>query len=295
MLLGRTLALISLPLLLTLFCGCHTISPEIQRMKWQWVDPASAQKAIRCRDQVVPLSAQTLDPRKPVLLLLHGATDDPSEMLDIFEEWKEKYNVLLYSFDFSLPVKTVGADLVKELAALKKENSFVTNLVVIDYSYSAIVFRAAVLSADDTLFSGTEVIQLVPTAAGSFLARRMKYHWAGALVSFLSNVGAAQNPYGRITRELWGPEGTRKYNQRIKSTKSILLEDDRHSLANIDDAQIRQMYSDGIGDVVAVVPKSAGVPHDYFTTSPIGLSYLRQILEPILIAKGNFRKEATSP
>src|SRR6185436_12356896 len=64
-------------------------------------------------DRLVQLS----DPNclKPPLLLLHGATDDPTEMMAIAREWKDDYNVFLYSYNYHKRVEKVAADFANEL------------------------------------------------------------------------------------------------------------------------------------------------------------------------------------
>jgi hypothetical protein len=39
-------------------------------------------------------------------------------------------------------------------------------------------------------------------------------------------------------------------------------------------------YHNGIGPNFVVIPKSAGISHDYFPTQPAALEYLRKLLEP---------------
>ncbi len=261
--------------------GCKSNPAREQIERWQPVAPAMACEGIRHNNKVVPLSPTPLDPGKPVLLLIHGATDDPSEMLDIFRQSENRYNVFLFAFNFHHPVKRIGFELVKQIRAMQKEYSFATNMTVIDYSYSAIVFRQAVLCADEELFVQARIIQLVPTSGGSFMARMLKSHWASFLVSMASNVSAAQNPYGRISREVWGQEGTKKFNERVKSVESILVEGDPHCLANISDPRIRQMYTNGISHgEVFIIPRSTGANHDNFPTNPVVLQFLKGVLAP---------------
>src|SRR5580658_2312170 len=72
-------------------------------------------------DKIVRLSSGEIRPDKPVLLLLHGATDDPAEMMKIFTEWRDQYNVFLYSYNYHQPIKKVASDLVREMKALRTE------------------------------------------------------------------------------------------------------------------------------------------------------------------------------
>lgn len=216
---------------------------------------------------------------KPALLLLHGATDDPSEMMDIIREWKETYDVFLYSYNYHMRATKVGAALVKEMKRLKARNEISTNLTVVTYSYAAVVFRAAVILAHgESVFSGASLIQLVPTAGGSFLARDMGIF--PNLVGYFSKPSAALYPFGNLAKHLWEGEGNRKFFKVILPDRmqSILLEGDSHSLSQAKDEQVRKRYENGIGRNVVVIPKSTGVTHEYFPTEPIALAYLRTAL-----------------
>src|SRR5882724_2682715 len=113
-------------------------------------------------DRLVQLS----DPncRKPLLFLIHGATDDPTEMMAIAREWKDDYNVFLYTYNYHKRVEKIAADLVNELHRLKAKG-LAGNATVIAFSYGAIVFREAVIqSPDSNLFAGDRLIQITPTA-----------------------------------------------------------------------------------------------------------------------------------
>jgi len=241
------------------------------------------------KDKIVDLSSQGVCREKPVLLLLHGATDDPTEMMDIFREWRGEYHVFLYSYNYHRPIKKVAMDLVREMRArraeiesLNEQKSPIGNETVVTFSYAAIIFRMAVIMADDPgLFSSVSLIQLVPTAGGSFLARDMKSPLLALLVSLASKPSAAVNPYGRLARELWEGEGNRKFYEAIKPARmrSIVLEGDAHSLAGVLDREVQKRYENGIGPNVVVIPKGSGVTHEYFPTEPAGLAYLRKELE----------------
>jgi len=238
------------------------------------------------RDKIIWLSAQDFQRNKPVLLLLHGATDDPTEMLEIYKEWRWKYNVCLYSYNYHRSIKKVAADLaggMKILRAKMETNSPNQNMTVITFSYSAIVFRMAVIIADDpTLFSNVSLIQLVPTAGGSFVARGMGFPMVASLVFPFSKPSVAENPYGSLAEKIWDGEGNRKFYEAINLARvnTILIEDDRNSLAGVKDEKIHRRYENGIGTNVMVIPKSMGVIHEYFPTNSVGLQYLRKILEP---------------
>lgn len=269
---------------LALMLGCaqvreHKSSPDPS-------DAAAMKKAMRRKDEIVFLSSPELDARKPVLLLLHGATDNPAEMNGIVRAFREKYNVLLYAYNYHQPIKKVGADFVKELKLLREQmkKRDAENLTVVTYSYSASVFRQAVLQADQpALFANVSLIQLVPTAAGSYLARSLKNPIGAWFTGLASKPSAVENPYGHIAAELWGQSGSGKFYEMIpeRHVYSILIEDDLHSVARIQDPEIQRRYHNGIGDNVVVIPKSTGVSHEYFPNDPVALEYLRKVLDAI--------------
>lgn len=264
-----------------LLAGCAT-SPAGKSSAANKKIPILAEM-MKQKDEILHLSPPEIAGRKPVLLLLHGATEDPSEMMDIVREWSGKYDVYLYAYNFHQPIEKVAADFVGEVKRLKSENSFGEGATVLVYSYSAIVFREAVIVADDrSLFSGVSLIQLVPTAGGSHLARGLKYPFTAWLVSLASKPSHAENPYGSFARQIWEGDGNRKFYEVIKPERvhTILLEDDVNSLAQSADKRIREHYENGIGPNVVVIPKSAGVQHIYFPTNPVALGYLRSLLEP---------------
>jgi len=245
----------------------------------------AAMKEIMARkDRIVHVSSPDTDGGKPVLLLLHGATDDPTEMMDIVREWRGKYAVYLYAYDYHRRVQTVAADFVNDFTRLREEKSFGGGgVTIVVYSYAAIVFREAVISAEDrTLFSEASLIQLVPTAGGSFLARGVKNPVAAWVVSLFSHQTHAVNPYGGFAEQLWAGAGNQKFYEVMNPGRvhSILVEGDPHSLAGIANLDVRARYRNGIGPNVVVIPKSAGVTHDYFPTQPAALAYLRKQLEP---------------
>ena len=273
----RTITPVTLAFLLS---GCshvpvgHSALPEKR--------PAALKKVVK--DEIVFLSSPEMDHCKPTLLLLHGATDEPAEMIDIVQEWRGRYNVLLYVYNYHKPLKTIAAHLVGETKALRAKNIPLENMTVITYSYSAAVFRMAVLIADDpAIFSDASLIQLVPTAGGSYLARWLKNPITAWFVSLASKPSAAENPYGRIAAKLWDGIGNRKFHEMIQPARmhTILIEDDPHSLANARDEGVRSRYKNGIGTNVVVIPKSNGVAHEYFPTHPVALEYLRKVLESI--------------
>jgi hypothetical protein len=246
-------------------------------------DPNGAMKEIMERqDRIIHLSNEKTAAGKPVVLLLHGATDDPTEMTDIVRECRGSYDVFLYCYNFHHRVERVGADLASEIRRLCAENARFTNATVIVYSYSATVFRETVVDASDrSLFSGMSLIQLTPTAGGSRRARWMVIPLLGDLAGLASRPSAAENPYGAIAEKLWGGEGNEKFTETIRPerTCSFVLESDSHSLARAGNKNIRQHYQNGIGTNVIVIPKSAGATHDYFPTNSVGLAYLMKTLQ----------------
>lgn len=230
-------------------------------------------------DRLVQLS----DPncQKPPLFLIHGATDDPTEMMAIAREWKNEYNVFLYCYNYHKRVEKVAVDFVSELRRLKG-NGLVGDATVIAFSYGAIVFREAVILApDSTLFAGDRLIQIVPTAGGSFFARGMENRVAAFVISMASKPSAAANPYGAFAKQVWEGEGNEKFYSVIDSKRmqTIVVEGDGNSVSRIKDEKIQRRYKNGIGENVIIVPKSAGVTHEYFPVEPVGLEYLRRVME----------------
>ena len=248
------------------------------------------------KDRIVHLSRPEADDHKPVLLLLHGATDDPTEMMAIVQAWRGKYDVFLYSYNYHERVQAVAAKLVGELKCLKAKKPFAGGLTVVTFSYSAIVFRTAVVRADDpALFAGVSLVQLVPTAGGSFLARSLRNPLVVFLVSLTSQPSTAERPYGRFAEEIWGGAGSKKFYAAIPPERmhTILIEADEHSLAGVKNLQIQAHYHNGLGPNVVVIPKSFGVTHDYFPTNPVGRAYLRKVLETLPATADN--GPATTP
>ena len=245
------------------------------------------------KDRLVQLSEP--DCRKPPLILLHGATDDPSEMMAIAREWKSQYNVFLYSYNYHKRVEKVAADLVSEFKRLKSQETLAGSATVIAFSYGAIVFREAVILARDrSLFFGDRLIQLVPTAGGSFLARGMEHRVAAMVISLASKPSAAANPYGAFAKQVWEGEGNEKFYSIInpKRMLTILVEGDANSVSRIKDEKVQQRYRNGIGENVIVIPRSAGVSHDYFPVEPGGLDYLRRVMESPSIGANAEKKNA---
>jgi len=231
------------------------------------------------RDRLVQLS----DPncQKPPLLLIHGATDDPTEMMAIAREWRNDYNVFLFSYNYHKRVEKVAADFVNELRRLKAKG-LAGDATVIAFSYGAIVFREAVILAPDaSLFAGDRLIQVAPTAGGSFFARGMENRLAAFVISMASKPSAAANPYGSFARQVWEGEGNEKFYSVIDSKRmeTILVEGDANSVSRIKDEKIQRRYKNGIGENVIVVPKYTGVTHEYFPVEPAGLEYLRKVME----------------
>jgi hypothetical protein len=149
--------------------------------------------------------------------------------------------------------------------------------MVVTYSYSAIVFRKAVIMAPDaSLFADVSLIQLVPTAGGSFLARQMDDPVIKTLVSLVSEASAAGNPHGHTAEEIWDGEGHKKFCATIRPehTYSILIENDPHSLAAVEDETVVRRYHNGIGSNVVVIPNRYHVTHENIPNHPAALEYL---------------------
>jgi pimeloyl-ACP methyl ester carboxylesterase len=229
-------------------------------------------------DRLVQLSAPNC--QKPPLFLIHGATDDPTEMMAIAREWKDEYNVFLYSYNYHKRVEKVAADLVNELQRLKAKG-LAGNATVIAFSYGAIVFREAVIqSPDSNLFAGDRLIQITPTAGGSFFARGMENRLASFVISMASKPAAAANPYGAFAKHVWEGQGNEKFYTVIDSKRmlTIAVEGDPNSVSRIQDEKVQRRYKNGIGENVIMVPRSAGISHEYFVVEPAGLEYLRKVM-----------------
>ena len=261
-------------------------------------DVAATKEIMARKDEIIQLSSPETDGNRPVLLLLHGATDDPTEMMDIVREWRGKYNVFLYAYNCHARVQTLGSDFVKEFQRLKTDNRFRGPITIVVYSYAAIVFREAVISVDDrTLFSGVALIQMVPTAGGSFLARSIKNPLLAWVVSLASQPAHAEDPWGRFAEQLWSGAGNRKFYSIIppEHMHTLRLEGDPHSLAGVADEQVRERYRNGLGPNVVLIPKSSRVTHDYFPTNPVALGYLRKLLEPPREVAGPGKMQMAGP
>ena len=179
-------------------------------------------------------------------------------------------------------MEKVAADFVNELKRLKANRGLIGDGTIIAFSYGAIVFRQAVILApDSSLFAGDRVIQLVPTAGGSFFARGMENRFAAMVISMASKPAAATNPYGTFARQVWEGEGNEKFYSIIdpKRMQTILVEGDANSVCQIKDKKVQRRYKNGIGENIIVVPRSAGVTHEYFPVEPAGLEYLRRAME----------------
>jgi hypothetical protein len=106
-------------------------------------------------------------------------------------------------------------------------------------------------------------------------------------MSMFSSMSVAEDPYGTLAKKLWEGEGNVKFYEVIKPRRmqTILVEGDSHSLARVRNKKVQRRYKNGIGDNVIVIPKNAGVVHDYFPTEPAALEYLRKALErPFAVA-----------
>jgi hypothetical protein len=281
-----------LAMAVVLLSGCTTL-PE-NPLSGGKDDLVTMKEIMARRDRIVHLTLLEKDGGKPVLLLVHGATDDPTEMMDIVQEWRGKYDIYLFAYNYHRPGRTVALDFVNELKRLRVENHWGGGVTFVAYSYGAIVFREAVITAEDrTLFSDASLIQLVPTAGGSFLARSLKNPVLAWVVSRFSQPTYAENPNGGFAERLWAGAGNQKFYQVINPGRvhSIMVEGDPHSLAGIADLNICARYHNGIGLNVIMIPQSAGVTHDYFPTQPAALEYLRKFLGPPVADAGQSRMQ----
>ena len=117
------------------------------------------------------------------------------------------------------------------------------------------------------------------------------------LTGFASKPSIVENPYGRIARQLWDGAGNQKFCEVInpERVQTILIEGDQHSLAGSKNPAIRRRYYNGIGTNVVVIPKSAGVTHDYFPGHPVARQYLRKAIEATVADSGNPTTPAPAP
>lgn len=263
-------------LMVLLYDGCSTV-PLTKLVETDGT--ADVLKALMERNNKIVHITPSADRNKPALLLLHGATEDPGEMIDIVRACRSTHDIFLYSFNFHMRAEKVAAVLADEVRRLKSENKISTNLAVVTFSYSAIIFRAAVVLTDDTtVFEGASLVQLVPTSGGSFLARGMGI--ASGLVALASKPSAASYPYSDFAKRLWEGEGNKKFYEIIipERMHTLLLEGDPHSLSKIRNKEARQRYENGLGENVTLLQKSSGVTHDFFPNHPIVLAYLKSIL-----------------
>jgi hypothetical protein len=259
--------------------GCTTVARG--KFDTSAILGAKKKEVMERKGNIVELSGDSENTR-PALVLLHGATDDPSEMMEIARQWKKEYAVFLFSYNYHEPVGKVASKFTHEMQRLKAENRLGERVTVVAYSYAAIVFREAVITAPDrTPYSGVALIQLAPTAGGSRLARAMQVRLLASLVSLVSNPSAAEDPYGSFAKKIWEGEGNEKFYAVInpRRMQTILVEGDSHSLARVRNEKVQRRYKNGIGQNVMIIPKGAGVDHDYFPTEPAALEYLRRALE----------------
>ena len=269
--------------MLCLLTGCRHLH-EAQKTSALYDDCPPMRQAMLRRNEFIYLSKPELDPHKPVLLLLHGATDDPGEMLGIFREYQDTHNVVLFAFNYHQSIKRVGADFDAQMKTLRDRmrELKLASLTVVDYSYSASVFRQAVLFANDPeLFDDVSLIQLVPTAAGSYFAWIMRWPVSDWIISAVSAPSAVENPYGRISKRLWGDAANQKFYAIIprKRVTSILIEGDSNSVERLRSKEIHRRYKNGVGGNVVVIPKDRGATHEYFPSEPFALGYLRKVIE----------------
>lgn len=265
-----------------LLSGCATLPAP----KSGADEPTTAvmQGVMERKNRIVHLPSPATNGPRPDLLLLHGATEDPTEMMEIFRQSRGKFDVYLYSYNYHERVKKLAVDLVREVQRLQTSGQVTGNLTVVTYSYSAIVFRTAVIQGESpATFAGATLVQLVPTAGGSRRALGMGIPIIGALASLASKPSAAQNPFGRFARSLWEGNGNRKFYEVIQPARmhSLVVEGDSHSLGDHKNAKLQRRYQNGVGPNVVTIPKTTGVTHEYFPTHPVALAYLRRLMESL--------------
>ena len=105
-----------LAMAVVLLSGCTTL-PE-NPLRGGKDDLVTMNEIMARRDRIVHLTSLEKDDGKPVLLLVHGATADPTEMMDIVQEWRGKYDVYLFAYNYHRPVRTVALDFVVEIEAV---------------------------------------------------------------------------------------------------------------------------------------------------------------------------------
>src|SRR5206468_7959400 len=107
--------------------------------------------------------------------------------------------------------------------------------------------------------------QITPTAGGSFFARGMVNPVADFVISAASKPSAAANPYGDFAKHVWEGQGNEKFYSVIDSKRmvTIAVEGDPNSVSRIQDEKIQRRYKNGVGENVIIVPRSAGVSHEY--------------------------------
>lgn len=252
-------------------------------------EAATLREIMARRDRILLLSSPRLDPGKPVLVVLHGATEDPTEMMEIVRECSGTHNVLLYVYNHHRFIRKLASDFNREMELLRErlkragaDADLVQNVSILTFSFSAAVFRQAVLlSKDSTLYACATVIQIVPTAGGSYLARGMGLPLVGPLVSLASKPSAAENPYGRISARLWGDRANQQFYRIINFERvhSILVEGDPHSLAQASTEELRKRYRNGVGPNITFFAKSTGVVHEYAPSHPAVVKCVRRLLD----------------
>src|SRR5580698_1306178 len=115
-------SLLTVSMAIALLTGCTTV-PE-NPLRSGKGDLAVMKEIMAREDKIVHVESPEPDGGKPVLLLLHGATDDPTEMMDIVREWRGQYDVYLFAYNYHRRVQKVATDFVNELKRLKVENNF---------------------------------------------------------------------------------------------------------------------------------------------------------------------------
>src|SRR5438128_2073186 len=112
-LVGRAIILLLLGL-----TGCSTLGKN--KLLNETHEARVVREIMARNGKIVLLSPRDLDRKKPVLVLLHGATEDPTEMMEIVRDCSGKYNVLLYAYNHHRSIKRLACDFVSEMGSLRE-------------------------------------------------------------------------------------------------------------------------------------------------------------------------------
>jgi hypothetical protein len=117
-----------------------------------------------------------------------------------------------------------------------------------------------------TTASGARLVGGPKSVLQSDRVARQDEQSGGRLVGFLGlKPSAAENPYGRFAPDLRDGEGELTLDRSLPGdrVRTILLDDDHHSLAPSRDSHVFAHYQNGIGPNVVVIPSPFGANHDY--------------------------------